>query len=101
MCLSYLMDLKTQHLLEKCYYKIAQEFMPAPKATYANVSVNGVLVGLYVCVQSVDDDFTNENFYERKGPFFKAENTGINNQLLRSFKSLGSLFRYFMLPKSI
>jgi len=63
---------------EMLSYKIAQEFMPAPKATYANVSVNGVLVGLYVCVQSVDDDFTNENFYERKGPFFKAENTGIN-----------------------
>ena len=57
---------------EMLSYKIAQEFMPAPKATYANVSVNGVLVGLYVCVQSVDDDFTNENFYERKGPFFKA-----------------------------
>jgi len=63
---------------EMLSYKIAQEFMPAPKATYANVSVNGVLVGLYVCVQSVDDDFTNENFYERKGPFFKAENTGTN-----------------------
>ena len=63
---------------EMLSYKIAQEFMPAPKATYANVSVNGVLVGLYVCVQSVDDDFTNENYYERKGPLFKAENTGIS-----------------------
>jgi len=57
-------------------YEIAREYMPASKATYANVSVNGVLIGLYTCVQSVDDDFTNEHFYERKGPFFKTENTG-------------------------
>ena len=36
------------------------------------------MIGLYTCVQSVDDDFTNENYYERKGPLFKAENTGLN-----------------------
>ena len=59
-------------------YQIAREYMPAPKATYANVFVNGNLIGLYTCVQSIDNDFTNENFYERKGPFFKAENTGVS-----------------------
>ena len=59
-------------------YEIAREYMPAPKATYANVFVDGVLIGLYTCVQSIDDDFTNQNFYERNGPFFKAENTGIS-----------------------
>ena len=58
-------------------YDIARDYMPSPKATYANVYVNGVLIGLYTCVQSIDDDFTNENFYERKGPFFKVENTGV------------------------
>ena len=52
--------------------------MPVPKAIYARVSINGNLIGLYTCVQSVDDDFTNENYYERKGPLFKAENTGLN-----------------------
>ena len=59
-------------------YEIARNYMPAPKATYARVSINGNLIGLYTCVQSVDDDFTNENYYERKGPLFKAENTGLN-----------------------
>ncbi len=59
-------------------YQIAREYMPAPKATYANVYINGNLMGLYTCVQSIDDDFTNENFYERKGPFFKVENTGFS-----------------------
>ena len=58
-------------------YEMAREYMPAPKATYANVFVNGTLLGLYTCVQSIDDDFTNEQFYERKGPLFKAENTGV------------------------
>ena len=59
-------------------YEMAREYMPSPKATYANVYVNGDLIGLYTCVQSVDDDFTNEHFYERKGPLFKVENTGIS-----------------------
>ena len=58
-------------------YEMARNYMPAPKATYANVFVDGVLIGLFTCVQSIDDDFTNEHFYERKGPFFKAENTGV------------------------
>ena len=59
-------------------YDIAREYMPTPKATYANVFVDGVLIGLYTCVQSIDDDFTNEHFYERNGPFFKVENTGVS-----------------------
>ena len=59
-------------------YEMAREYMPAPKATYAKVTVNGTLIGMYTCVQTIDNDFTNENFYERKGPFFKVENTGIS-----------------------
>ena len=58
-------------------YEMAREYIPASKATYANVFINGIWNGLYTCVQSVDDDFTNEHFYERKGPFFKADNTGV------------------------
>ncbi|MGY8988258.1 MAG: CotH kinase family protein, partial [Flavobacteriales bacterium] len=61
-------------------YEMAREYMPASKATYANVFVDGTLIGLYTCVQSIDDDFTNEHFYERKGPFFKADNTGVSVQ---------------------
>ena len=60
---------------EMLSYEIARDYMPAPKSTYANVFINGNQIGLYVCVQSIDDDFTNENFYERKGPFFKADET--------------------------
>ena len=73
-------------------YEIAREYMPASKATYANVTVNGNLLGLYSCVQSVDDDFTNEHFYERNGPFFKVENTGIS--IPGCFGTLGILEYY-------
>ena len=59
-------------------YEIASDYMPAPKATYANVYINGNLLGLYSCIQSVDDDFTNENFHERRGPLFQLKNTGIS-----------------------
>ena len=57
-------------------YEIARDYMPAPKATYANLFIDGTLIGMYSCIQSIDDDFTNEHFYERKGPFFKVESTG-------------------------
>ncbi len=58
-------------------YEIAREYMPAPQAAYASVYINSVWYGIYVLVQSIDNDFTNENFYERKGPFFKAQNNSI------------------------
>ncbi|MBT7481882.1 MAG: T9SS type A sorting domain-containing protein [Flavobacteriales bacterium] len=58
-------------------YEMAREYIPASKATYANVFINGTWNGLYTLVQSVDDDFLNEHFYERKGPFFKVDNTNV------------------------
>ena len=64
-------------------YEIAREYMPAPKATYANVFVDGVLIGLYTCVQSIDDDFTNQNFYERNGLFLKLKTQGFQCQAAR------------------
>ena len=54
--------------------------------------INSNWNGLYTCVQSVDDDFTNEHFYERKGPFFKVENTGIS--ITGCFGTLGILGYY-------
>jgi len=58
-------------------YEIAREYMPASKATYANVFINTNLIGIYTIVQSIDADFTNEHFYERKGPFFKGDETQV------------------------
>ena len=57
-------------------YDIAKDYMPSPKSSYANVYINDSLIGLFTLIQSIDDDFTNENFYERKGPLFQVVNTG-------------------------
>ena len=59
-------------------YEIASNYMPSPKSTYSNVYVNGTHLGLYTCVQSIDDDFTNENFYERRGPLFEVKETNLS-----------------------
>ncbi|MDP7194761.1 MAG: CotH kinase family protein, partial [SAR202 cluster bacterium] len=74
-------------------YEMAREYIPASKATYANVFINGIWNGLYTCVQSVDDDFTNEHFYERKGPFFKADNTGV--QVPNCSAGQNGIWKYF------
>ena len=50
---------------------MARNYMPSPKALIFNVFVNGTLIGLYTCVQSIDDDFTNENFMREKDLFLK------------------------------
>ena len=59
-------------------YEIARNYMPAPKEIffnepYANVFVDGVFIGLYTCVQSIDDDFTNEHFMSVMGLFLKLK----------------------------
>ena len=36
-------------------YEIASNYMPSPKSTYSNVYVNGTHLGLYTCVQSIDE----------------------------------------------
>ena len=83
---------------EMLSYEIARNYMPAPKSTYANVFINGNQIGLYVCVQSIDDDFTNENFYERKGPFLKLMKQIFKPQdVLQHKQEYGSFYRYFML----
>ena len=74
-------------------YEIAREYMPASKASYANVFINGNWNGLYTCVQSVDDDFTNEHFYERKGPLFKVENTGV--QVPNCLPGQNGIWKYY------
>ena len=44
-----------------------------------------------VCVQSIDDDFTNEKFYERKGPFFKADETKFSSARMSFNTEYGNL----------
>ena len=56
--------------------EIARKYMPAARAGYANVTINGTYTGLYTNVQSVNDQFTNEHYYSEDRPFFEGAGDG-------------------------
>jgi hypothetical protein len=50
-------------------YEIARKYTTAPQANYANVSVNGVLIGLYMNIEPITKDFIRSHYYETEGTF--------------------------------
>lgn len=71
-------------------YELAQKYMPASKANFANVYVNDTLIGLYSNVESVNKDFLANHFTNKEGSFFKCnpedldlsgENSNLSNTL--------------------
>ncbi len=53
-------------------YNILRQYMHAPLSNYANVYVNGKLIGLYVSSESVSKKFVDKHFYSKNNPFFKC-----------------------------
>jgi spore coat protein CotH len=53
-------------------FEIARAYMPAPQANYANVRINGELVGLYANIQTIDAFFLETHFGSSNGDFFQA-----------------------------
>lgn len=53
-------------------YKILRKYMHASLSNYANVYVNGSLIGLYVNSESVSKSFVNNHFYSNDNAFFKC-----------------------------
>ncbi|MDD2331262.1 MAG: CotH kinase family protein, partial [Candidatus Cloacimonetes bacterium] len=49
-------------LRETLGYEIGRKYMPSSKANYANLYVNGTLIGVYTSVQDLDDYFGECNF---------------------------------------
>ena len=58
---------------ETLSYEIAGKYMPATKANFINVFINGDLIGFYTSVQSVDKFFLGNHFYSNDFVFFKGE----------------------------
>lgn len=55
-------------------YEIARAYMPAPKANYVKLEVNGEYYGLMVNIENVQDpQFRNRYFGEADNAFFKAK----------------------------
>jgi len=58
---------------ETLAYEIASMYMPASKANYANVYINGNLMGIYTNDQSVDKEFKRDFFPSSRDIRFKGD----------------------------
>ena len=54
------------------YLHIAREYLPAAKANFARVVINGESWGIYVSVEHFNKDFVNARFPKTKGPRWKV-----------------------------
>jgi hypothetical protein len=54
------------------YSEIAQHYLPAPKANYMRVVINGESWGIYVNAQQFNKDFTRDYFKSTKGARWKV-----------------------------
>ena len=53
-------------------YEIARQYMPAPKANFARLFVNGEYYGLFVNIEAIASPFLKENFGSKKNALIKA-----------------------------
>jgi len=53
-------------------YDILRQYMDAPLSNYANVFVNGALIGLYSSSESISKKFVNNHFYSKTNSFIKC-----------------------------
>jgi len=59
-------------LREVLSYQILRQYMDAPLSNFANVSVNGTLLGLYSNSEAISKKFVNSRFYSKKNTFIKC-----------------------------
>ena len=57
---------------EALSYEIARNYMPAGKANFAKLFINGEYWGLYTNVEAVNKSFLSQHFQSTDGPFFKC-----------------------------
>ena len=65
-------------LREVLSYEISRDYLPSPRANYANVYVNDTLWGLYVNVEAINDKFTNKHFATVNSPLIKCNPLNLN-----------------------
>ena len=78
---------------ETIAYNIVNQYMDAPKANYANVYVNGNLIGLYTNSEAVSKKFVNKHFYSNNNAFFSCsppDGAGPTSTNLPSLEYLGT-----------
>jgi spore coat protein CotH len=61
---------------EVLLYSIIQNYMKAPRANFAQVYINGQLMGLYTNTEAVTNTFLDDRFYSKNNTFVFADNGG-------------------------
>ncbi|MDP8240120.1 MAG: CotH kinase family protein [Candidatus Hatepunaea meridiana] len=61
---------------EKIGYDIARCYMPAPRTAYANLYIEGELIGFYVQVEQIDELFIDRYFDNNRSNLYKANDNG-------------------------
>ncbi|MFC1584598.1 CotH kinase family protein [Fibrobacterota bacterium] len=61
---------------EKIAYDIVRQYLPAPRTAYANIYIEGKLLGLYMQIEQVDEIFIGKHFSDNQGDLFKAGDNG-------------------------
>jgi hypothetical protein len=61
---------------EKVAYDVIRRYMPAPRASFATISVSGEIIGLYTQVEQIDNGFIKRNFAKDKGNLYKSADNG-------------------------
>ena len=61
---------------EKIAYDVIRRYMPAPRASFATISVSGKMIGLYTQVEQIDNGFIKRNFVKDKGNLYKSADNG-------------------------
>ncbi|MFT4644406.1 MAG: hypothetical protein ACI8ZX_000807 [Planctomycetota bacterium] len=59
-------------LREVLSYQIIRQYMHAPESNYANVYVNGTLIGLYSNSEAITKTFVDDRFYSNDNAFVKC-----------------------------
>jgi spore coat protein CotH len=64
------------YIREALSYDILKNYMDCPVSNFANVYVNGALLGLYSNVESINKHFLGNHYYSAESEFFKCNPTG-------------------------
>ena len=78
---------------ETIAYNIVGKYMKAPQANYANVYVNGTLIGLYTNTEAITKTFVNKQFNSNDNAFFSCsppDGAGPSSTNLPNLEYLGT-----------
>ena len=77
------------------YLDIAREYIPAPKANFVRVVINGESWGLYINQQTFSKEFVTENFQTSRGTRWKSPNNSVGGGMSYLGEDIGLYRRWY------